>query len=281
VATVAAVALALIVAIVAAREMAMFGWLERALLYFPSHDNVHPISAFGPGAVEVRFGERKRLHGVFAPGPARPDGSGITVVFFHGNGGNLTHRAPLIARMRAELGVGAFIIDYQGYGQSIGVPSEMATAEDAREAITYLRSQRNVDTERLVYYGESLGGAVAIQLAAEQPPLGLVVQSSFTSVADMARLHYPFLSYLLPLTQSRYESLKTITSVSAPVMLIHGESDSLVPPEHSQRLLVAANEPKRLLLIPDAGHNDVFVQGGPSLWQALRDFLSSLDGGGA
>lgn len=274
------VGLAVILAVVVARELAMFGWLERAYLYFPSHDTAHPISAFGPGAVEVRFGERMRLHGVFAPGPPRPDGSGITVLFFHGNGGNLSHRAPLIARMRAELGVGAFIIDYQGYGQSIGLPSEKATADDARAAIQYLHGRAGVDPQRLVYYGESLGGAVAIQLAVEQPPLGLVVQSSFTSVADMARLHYPFISFLLPLTQSRYDSLQTIRSVTAPVMLIHGESDSLVPPDNSRRLLEAANEPKRSLLIPGAGHNDVFVQGGPDLWQALRDFLSSLDSSG-
>jgi fermentation-respiration switch protein FrsA (DUF1100 family) len=199
------------------------------------------------------------------------------VVFFHGNGGNLSHRAPLIARMRNELGVNVFIFDYQGYGQSSGVPSEDATAEDARAAIRYLRTRSDVDPARLVYYGESLGGAVAIQLATAQPPMGLVTQSSFTSIADMSRLHYPLLGFLLPFATYRYDSLTAIRSVSSPLMLIHGEADSLVPSWCSQQLLDAATGPKRLHLIPGAGHNDVFSQGGPELWRALREFLISLE----
>lgn len=200
-----------------------------------------------------------------------------TVVFFHGNGGNLSHRAPLVARMRSELRVNVFIVDYQGFGQSAGVPSEAATTEDARAAVSYLRTRPNVDSARLVYYGESLGGAVAIKLAREQPPLGLVVQSSFTSVADMTRLHYPALTFLLRWATYRYDSLTAISFIRTPMMLIHGEVDSLVPPAASHQLVDAAPGPKRLLLIPEAGHNDVFSRGGPELWHALREFLVSLD----
>ena len=255
----------------------MFSRLERALLYFPSHEVAHPLHVFDPRAEDVWFGEQESVHGVFVPAPTGLGGSGITVVFFHGNGGNLSHRAPLISRMRNELGVGALIIDYQGYGKSAGVPSERATQQDARAALRYLHSRPDVDPARLVYYGESLGGAVALQLASEQPPLGLIVQSSFTSVADMTRLHYPLLSILLPLVSSRYDSLAAVRSLRAPIMFVHGAADSLVPPDHSQRLHDAASGPKRLLMIPRAGHNDVFVQGGPGLWQSFRDFLASLD----
>ena len=267
----------LVLAAIVVCQMSILERLERALLYFPSSETIHPLSAFGPEATDARFGEDARLHGVFVPGPTISGGAATTVVFFHGNGGNLSHRAPLVARMRAELGVNVFIFDYQGYGQSNGVPSEFATAADARAAVHYVLSRTDVDPARVVYYGESLGGAVAIQLATEQPPLGLVAQSSFTSVADMSRLHYPVLGFLLPFATYRYDSLTAIRTVSTPLMLVHGEADSLVPPWCSQQLLNAAAGPKRLHLIPGAGHNDVFSLGGPELWRELREFLVSLE----
>ena len=253
----------------------MLSWLERALLYFPTHDVVYPLTAFGPGAEEVRFGEQGRLHGVFVPAPnPTPATPPMTLVFFHGNGGNLNHRAPLIARLASELGANVFIFDYQGYGQSGGRPSETATAADARAAIAYLRGRSDVDPKRIAYYGESLGGAVALDLATEAPPSGLAIQSSFTSIADMTRLHYPALGFLIPFASMRYDSLAAIRQVQAPLLVIHGEADTLVPPEHSRRLYQAAREPKRLLLVPGADHNDVFARGGPALWQALRDFFT-------
>jgi fermentation-respiration switch protein FrsA (DUF1100 family) len=263
-------------AAVSFRTFSMLAWLERAFLYFPTQDTAQPLSAFGPGASDVRFGTENRLHGVFVPAPVGTEAARITIVFCHGNGGNLTHRAPLMARLHADLGVNVFIFDYQGYGQSAGVPSEAATSDDARAAVAYLRTRPDIDSSRIVYYGESLGGAVAIRLAQEQPPLGLIVQSSFTSVADMARLHYPMLGFLLPALASRYESAKAISSIHAPVLIIHGETDSLVPAEHGRLLHAAANNPKQLMIVPAAGHNDVILQGGPQLWQTLRDYLSTL-----
>jgi fermentation-respiration switch protein FrsA (DUF1100 family) len=128
----------------------------------------------------------------------------------------------------------------------------------------------------MAYYGESLGGGVAIDLATEAPPAALVVQSSFTSIADMTRLRYPFLSILLPLASMRYESLRAIGKLQVPLLVIHGGADTLVPPEHGRRLFEAANEPKRLLIVPGADHNDVFVQGGAALWRDLRDFFGSF-----
>ena len=259
----------------ARRGETVLSWLERSLLYFPSHDVAYPLTAFGSGAEEVRFGEEGRLHAVFVPGPAPgPGRAPATLVFFHGNGGNLSHRAPLMARLRAELGMSVFIFDYQGYGQSVGRPSERATAADARAAIAYLRGRSDVDPERIAYYGESLGGAVAIDLATEAPPKALAIQSSFTSIGDMTRLHYPALTFLLPFASMRYESLAVIGRLRAPLLVIHGEADGLVPPEHSRRLYEAASEPKRLMIVPRAGHNDVFVQGGPELWRELRAFFA-------
>ena len=256
----------------------VLSWLERALLYFPSHDVAYPLTAFGPGAEEIRFGQHGRLHGVFVPAPSRASASPpLTLVFFHGNGGNLSHRAPLIARLSSELGANLFIFDYQGYGQSQGRPSETATAADARAVIAYLRGRPDVDPGRIAYYGESLGGAVALDLATEAPPAALAIQSAFTSIGDMTRLHYPALGFLLPYASMRYEALTAIREIRVPLLVIHGGADTLVPPEHSRRLFEAANEPKRLLIVPDADHNDVFMRGGPSLWRDLRDFFGSPD----
>jgi fermentation-respiration switch protein FrsA (DUF1100 family) len=177
--------------------------------------------------------------------------------------------------MRSEFGASAFIFDYQGYGQSRGRPSESATIADARAAIAYLHGRSDVDPARIIYYGESLGGAVALGLATETPPVALVVQSAFTSIADMTRLKYPALIFLLPFASVRYDALTAIRQLQVPLLIVHGGADTLVPPEHSRRLFEAAREPKRLLIVADASHNDLFVQGGPALWGDLRDFLGS------
>lgn len=263
-------ALAIAVPIVGA---SMLAWLESALLYFPTREVAYPTAALGPDAEDVWFGEQARLHGLFVPGP--PD---LTILHFHGNAGNVSHRVPLLLRLRAELDANIFAIDYQGYGRSAGRPSERATAADARAALAYLQSRPGLDPSRIVYFGESLGGAVAIDLAAEAPPFALVAQSPFTSLADLTRLHYPLLAPLLPFAQNRYDALATIRRVQAPLLVIHGAADTIVPVEHGRRIFAAANEPKRLLVVPGADHNDLLVRGGAALWQALREHVGRAGG---
>lgn len=242
--------------------------LERALIYFPSRASAFPTSAVGAPVEAVTFGSHASLYGWFVPG--RPD---RTVLIFCGNGGNLTYRAPLLARMRRELDASLFIFDYQGYGRSGGVPSEAATYADARDALAYLRGRPDVAPGGIVYYGESLGSAVAVELAAEEPPLALVLNAPFTSIPDMARVHYRLLGPLLRLVQTRYDTAARIGGVNAPVLVVHGADDDVVPVEQGRRLFDAANEPKRLLIVPRAGHNDLVEVGGAAYWDAVRDAL--------
>ena len=164
--------------------------LEDAFIYFPDHETYMTPADLGLAYEEVRFGEEGRLHGWFIPG--RTD---VTILWFHGNASNLSHpgRVEFIKLMVDRLGVGFFIFDYRGYGQSAGKPSEEGLYQDARDALAYLRSRDDVNPERIVYYGRSLGGAVASHLATEDAPYRLILESSFTSTPDMARVQFPFL----------------------------------------------------------------------------------------
>jgi fermentation-respiration switch protein FrsA (DUF1100 family) len=164
------------------------------------------------------------------------------------------------------------LFDYRGYGGNPGNPTEQGLAADARAARNYLASRQDVDTGRLVYYGESLGAAVAVALAVEQPPTALVLRSPFTSLDDMGRLHYPFLPVPL-LLQDHFDSLSQIGRLRCPVLVIAGERDRAVPPEQSRRLYEAAQGVKRFVLIQDADHNDFNLLAGHQLIDEVERFL--------
>jgi fermentation-respiration switch protein FrsA (DUF1100 family) len=239
--------------------------LERHFIYFPARGLSATPAEWGLPFEEARFGLGGRLHGWFIPGP-----SDVTLLWFHGNAGTIALRLPWLERLRAHLGVSVFIFDYQGYGLSEGQPSEENTYADARAALAYLRARPDVDPGRVVYFGKSLGGAVAVQLATEEPPHRLVIQSTFTSVPHLARRHYPFVPGAL--IRTRYASLDKIGRVRAPLLIVHGDGDPIVPPEHARLLYEAAAEPKRLLMVEGAGHNDVLERGGRPYLDALRAF---------
>ena len=239
---------------------------EERFIYFPSRALVATPADLGIPFEEARFGPEGRLHGWFIPGSRD-----VTVLWFHGNAGNISHRVELLARMHRALGVHLFIFDYRGYGLSGGRPSEVATYEDAAAALDYLRARADVDADRIVYYGKSVGGAIAVELAGRETPFRLIIQSSFTSVRDMARLHYPFLP-VGPLLRTRYATIERIGGVAAPTMIVHGDADEIVPLEHAHRLYAAAAEPKRLFVVEGAGHNDVNTVGGQRYLALLREF---------
>jgi fermentation-respiration switch protein FrsA (DUF1100 family) len=245
---------------------------EHSFIYFPSRDLVATPRKWQLPYEEVRFGEDGRLHGWFIQG-SNP----VTFLWLHGNAGNISHRLEWLHTLYSRLGVNVLLFDYQGYGLSAGRPSEENSYEDARQALAYLRSRTDVDPERIVYYGKSLGAAVAVQLATEARPYRLVINAAFTSIADMARLHYPFLP-IGPLIRTRYASIDKIEHVTAPVLVVHGAADEIVPLAHARRLYEAASDPKRLLVIDGAGHNDLLPTGGLRYLDALNEFCALEEG---
>jgi fermentation-respiration switch protein FrsA (DUF1100 family) len=243
--------------------------LDRQFVFYPTTVLEATPRELGLAYDDVRFGEDGRLHGWFVPGSG---GSNLTLLWFHGNAGNISHRLDWIRLLRSGLGINIFIFDYAGYGLSRGTPSEQGTYRDARDALAYLRSRPDVERDRIVYFGKSLGGAVAVQLAVEEPPYRLVTNATFRSILDLARRYYPFVPVGL-LIRSRFPTLDRIGQVRAPILIAHGVADTLVPPDHARRLYEAAAEPKRLYLVEGAGHNDLLPTGGERYLETLRAFL--------
>lgn len=246
--------------------------IERAFIYFPSPElGATPVDA-GLSFEDVVFtsADGVALHGWFVPGSGR-----VTWLWFHGNAGNISHRVPDIRRFHQRLGVNILIFDYRGYGRSGGTPSEEGIYRDALAALEVLRKRGDVDTDALVYFGRSLGAAVAIELATRHPPRGLVVEGAFDSVPAMARHAYPFLP-VWPLLRTRYDSLSKIRSVEAPLLVAHAERDEVVPLEMGKRLFEAAREPKSFYLVAGAHHNDTSTVGGERYLTVLEEFVESL-----
>ncbi|HEX5618302.1 MAG TPA: alpha/beta hydrolase [Solirubrobacteraceae bacterium] len=175
-------------------------------------------------------------------------------MFCHGNGGNIGDRAPHTSLL-AAVGFDVLLFDYRGYGRSAGRPGEEATYADARAARAALLAADGVDPARVVYLGESLGAAVALELAVAHPPAGLILQSPFTSIRDIARVHYPFIPRTL--VPDAYPSLDRIPRLRAPLLVLHGAGDAVVPLMHGEELFHAAPEPKRLEVFSGAAHNDL------------------------
>jgi uncharacterized protein len=213
------------------------------------------------------------LHGWFVPA-AQPRG---TVLFLHGNAGNISHRLDSV-QMFHRLGYSMLIFDYRGYGNSSGTPTEQGTYRDTEAAWRYLTEQQHIPACRIVLFGESLGGAVAAQLATQQRPAALVIASGFTSVPDLGQQLYPFLPVRW-LARIRYDTREYLRKVTAPVLIAHSPQDDIVPYEHGQSLFTAANPPKQFLELA-GGHNDGFIFMREAWISILKDFLDKhMDAG--
>lgn len=240
-------------------------WIfQRSLIYLPARSVPEPPTAVEEVWYHTEDGLRLNAW-LVESGEMRG-----AVIVFNGNAGNRAVRLPL-AQALASHGLTVLLTDYRGYGGNPGSPTEEGLALDARAAVTFLE-QRYRDLP-LVYFGESLGAAVAVGLATENPPDALILRSPFTSLPDVASVHYRWLPASL-LLRDRYPNLDLIADVDTPVMVIAGTADTIVPAEQSRAVYEAANEPKLLLTIDGAGHNDRVLLDGDEMMQGVVAFLA-------
>ena len=246
---------------------------QRKLQYFPNADPV-PLpqgQAYrGLQEVELETEDGNRLLSWYWPGE-KP----LTLVYFSGNGGNRVDRLEW-ARDFHRLGYGLFLLEYRGYGGNPGTPTETNLYRDAQAALDWLAREPG---RKLVYLGESLGSGVAVEMATRAAPAGLIIQSGFSSAADVGQHRYPLLPVDL-LMKDPFDSLPKIKSLSCPLLAIHGDLDRTVPLSLGRALFEAAPEPKEWLLVPGAAHNDVSAVGGQSYWKTIDDFLNEVSGSG-
>ena len=266
----AEVALAVVVAGIVA--LAALWWAQRSLMYFPSGGPVPAAAQVVAGAedVELATGDGLRLGAWFVPGRGAPPRPAVLVA--NGNAGDRSDRAPLAAAL-ARAGYSVLLFDYRGYGGNPGSPTEAGLLSDARAAADHLRDRPDVDPARIAYFGESLGSGVVTALAVERPPSALVLRSPFTSFAEIGSHHYPWLP-VAPLIRDRYPIDAQIPSVRAPVLIIAGESDEIVPLRFSRAVHEKAAEPKRLVVLRGAGHNDPELLAGERMIAAITEFLA-------
>jgi len=218
--------------------------------------------------VSLTTADNERLHGWYIPAE---DSSGV-VLFFHGNAGNISHRLDSL-RIFNETGLSTLIIDYRGYGQSTGKTSERGTYLDAQAAWDYLVDHRGISPGRIIIFGRSLGGAVGAWLGVHNNPAGLIIESSFSSGADMARRLYPFLPASL-ITRLKYPVVEYAGRLNSPVLVIHSIHDEIIPFSMGQAIYAAVNQPKEFLQI-QGDHNNGFLISKGDYMAAVKDFVQA------
>ncbi len=238
---------------------------QRSLMYFPDTLRVPPADAGLPQAEEV---ELRTADGATVIAWHMPPREGAPVVlYFQGNGGAIRHRVHVFDKLRAR-GLGLVALSYRGYGGSSGSPSEEGLIADARAAYDFAAAR--YPAERIVLWGESLGSAVAVALAAARPVARIALQAPFSSAADVGAAHYPFLPVRW-LIKDPFRSDARIGRITVPVLIVHGERDGVVPIRFGERLYAQAREPKRFVRLPGANHNDLDAFGASEI---ILDFLA-------
>lgn len=248
---------------------------EQKMMYYPMvfPQGYWDTSHF-PGRLEdctFRTEDGVALHGWFAHAAVSDTRPRRTLLFLHGNAGNITHRQTNIAHL-IQRGLNVFIFDYRGYGKSEGTPSEQGLYADAAAAYEYLLRRQDVQPEHIVFFGRSLGGAVAVELATRNPCEKLILESTFTSIKDMARdLFGPLPAHVI--LRSQFDSFTKIRTIHVPLLVIHGNQDRIVPFEQGKRLFSAANAPKCFYEIHGADHNNTYDLGGNAYFERLTAFI--------
>lgn len=245
--------------------------LQARMVFFPDRRLVAAPSDIGLDYTDVSIDteDGERLHAWLVPGSG-----GQVVLFLHGNAGNISHRLDSI-RIFHSLGLSVLAVDYRGYGQSTGRISEQGSYADARAAYQYLRNDYGFDAGQIIFFGRSLGSAVAIELATHERPRALIAESAYTSITDIGARHYRFLPVRL-LARIHYNSLPRVAAIDCPKLFIHSVDDEIAPFDLAQRLFEGAAEPKIFLEI-SGDHNSGFVTSGVAYIEGLRRFLAAVD----
>jgi fermentation-respiration switch protein FrsA (DUF1100 family) len=246
------------------------------LLYFPEIPGRELVVT--PATVDLEFEsvtlgteDDERLDAWFIPAdPARG-----TLLFCHGNAGNISHRLDSI-RIFHQLGLSVLIFDYRGYGKSTGRPTEKGTYRDAAAAWRYLVERRRIPPEKIILFGRSLGASIVAELATREAVAGVILESGFTSVPDVAAQIYPWLPVRW-LSRYRYDARRALTEIHSPVLIIHSRDDEIIPYVNGEHLYTAANEPKQFLQLR-GGHNDGFLVSRKRYIQGLEAFLGNALG---
>ena len=285
---------ALVVSVVVLLVLALLWGFQRHLIYLPSKGPVEAADASIAGARDVRLRTSDGLDLGAWLVPATPPGRAaaraparepardaardaaldVVVLVAAGNAGNRAVRAPL-ARALSRRGLAVLLFDYRGYGDNPGSPSEAGLARDVRAARSFLVDEAGWRPDQIVYFGESLGAAVVTELAAEHPPAGLVLRSPFVDLASVGRVHYPVLP-VGTLLRDRFPLVEHLAAVEAPVAVVYGGRDTIVPPEQSETVAAAAPELAALVEVPRADHNDRALLDGSRLVDAVVDLAERV-----
>ncbi|HKA32693.1 MAG TPA: alpha/beta hydrolase [Candidatus Binatia bacterium] len=243
--------------------------MDEKFIFFPSSAIEATPKDYGVDYEDIYFttADGVKLNGWLVSYP----GAKTTLLWFHGNGGNIGHRARGAQMLHDKVRANVFMIDYRGYGRSEGVVSEKGTYEDADAAFSYLMRRSDIDPKRIVLFGQSLGSAVAAELAGRQECLAVILEAPFASIPAMAKAIYPWLPVGALIT-TRYDVIEKVKKIRAPLLVVHGDRDDIVPFEQGKRVFDAATGPKEFHALRGAHHNDTFEVGGDAYFAVMKDF---------
>lgn len=252
----------------------MLRWFEHRQVYYPHRELEAAPTELGRAFEEARFNadDGVRLHGWFFPANTNSPRAHWAFLICHGNAGNVSHRLDLCQAL-LETGASVFVFDYRGFGKSEGRPGEEGTYRDAQAAHAWLR-QKGFRGENIIAFGESLGGAVAAELALRETVGGIVLQSTFTSIPDIGAEFYPWLPVRL-ITTIKYDTHAKLPRIKVPVLVMHSRTDDIVGFHHAEKNFAVANEPK-LFCELSGGHNDA-AWDSPVFGEAIGKFLKEVE----
>jgi Hydrolases of the alpha/beta superfamily len=243
---------------------------ENKFIFFPLKypEGIYEDARFIPNLTEcwITTEDGVKIHGWFT----RAESAIATLVIAHGNGGNISYRIDLMKRLQ-KVQFNVLMFDYRGYGKSEGSPDEAGVYSDGRAAFDYALQLPGVDPHKIILWGTSLGGAVAVDVAIHRRPAGLILESTFSSAEDVARKAYPYLPVQFTL-RSKFNSIDKIPHIGVPLLQMHGNKDKVIAFDLGKKLFEAAREPKEFYVIEGSDHNDTYIVGGQAYLEKVRSF---------